>query len=63
MKNKLSSFEWYFKMEKNRVFHFVVSYTALEIFMILYYENKITDDVTMFPKRCAKAQNEEYLCK
>ena len=40
MKNKLSSFEEYFKME-NGVFHFVLSFIALEIFTILYYANKI----------------------
>ena len=50
-------------MEKNSVFHFVISFTALELFTILYCANKITDDVTMFSQRGAKTQNEEYLCK
>ena len=63
MKNYLSSFEGHFKMEKNGVFHFMLSFTALEIFMILYYGNKITDNVTKFSQRGAKTQNEEYICK
>ena len=50
-------------MEKKSVFHFVLPFTALEIFTILYYVNKITDDVTMFSQRYAKTQNEEYLCR
>ena len=50
-------------MEKNGVFHFEISFVALEIFTISHYANKITDDVTVFPQRGAKAQNEEYLCK
>ena len=63
MKNKLSSLEGHFKMEKNGVFHFVLSFTALDISRILYNASKITDDVTMFSQRVAKTQNEEYLCK
>ena len=42
MKNKFSSFERHFKMEKNVVFLFMVSFAVLEIFTILYYANKIT---------------------
>ena len=57
MKNKLSSFEEYFKMEFG-VFHLVLSFTALKIFRILYYV-----DVTMLSQRGGKTQNEEYLCK
>ena len=57
----VSSFKRHFKMEKNGVILFVISFTALEIFMILYYVNKITDDLTMFSQRGAKTQNEEYL--
>ena len=61
MKNKFSSFERHFKMEKNVVFLFMVSFAVLEIFTILYYANKITDDVTTFSQCGAKAQNERYL--
>ena len=50
-------------MDKNDVFHFVMYFAALEIFTILDYANKITDDVTVFPQMGAKAQNEEYLSK
>ena len=63
MKNKFRKFERHFKMEKNGVFHFMISFAALAIFTILYYANKITDDVTIFSQRGSKAQNEEYLCK
>ena len=48
-------------MEQNGPFHFVISFTALEIFTIMYYANEIPDDVTMFSQRGAKIQNEEYL--
>ena len=60
---KLNTVKRYFKREKNGIFHFVISFATLEIFTILYYANKTTDDVTMFTQRGAKAQNEEYLCK
>ena len=61
MKNKFRKFERHFKMEKNGAFHFVISFAAFEILTMLYYANKITDDVTVFPQRGAKAQNEECL--
>ena len=35
-------------------FHFTTSFAALEIFKILYYANKITDDVTVVSQRGAK---------
>ena len=63
MKNKLRKFEKHFKMEKNGDFHFVIFFASLEIFMILYYANKITDHVTMLSQRGTGAKNEEYLCK
>ena len=47
-------------MEKNGVFHFMISFAGFAIFTIFYYANKITDDVTM---RGATAQSEEYLCE
>ena len=62
MKNKFRKFERHFKMEKNGVFYFVISFVPLKIFTIVY-SNKITDDVTMLSQRDAKAQNEEYIYK
>ena len=35
-------------MERKGVFLFVISFAVLEIVTILYYGNKITDDVTAF---------------
>ena len=55
MKNKFRKFERDFKMKNKGVFHFVISFAALEIFTIFYYANRITDDVTMFSQRGAKA--------
>ena len=44
-------------------FPFRVILYALERFTILYYADKIIDDITMFSQRKAKTQNEEYLWK
>ena len=63
MKKKFSSFKRHFKKEKNGVFFFVISFAVLEIFTILYYVNRISDDVTMFSQYGTKVHNEEYLCK
>ena len=49
MKNNFSSFEKHFKLEMNVFFFlFVISFAVLEIFTILHYESKITDDVKTF---------------
>ena len=39
MKNKLSSYERPFKMKKDGVFLFLISFLVPEIFTILYYAN------------------------
>ena len=55
MKNKSSSFERHFKIEKNGVL-FVTSFAIFEILTMLYYAYKINDDVRMFSQCGAKAQ-------
>ena len=44
VKNKFSSFERLFKVEKNGVFLFGISLFVMEIFTFLYYANAESDD-------------------
>ena len=45
VKNNCCLFERLFKVKKNGVFLFGMSFFVLEIFMFLYYANKESDDV------------------
>ena len=45
VKNNSCLFERLFKVQKNGVFLFGISFFVLEIFMLLYYANEGSDDV------------------
>ena len=45
MKNTCCLFERLFKVKKNGVFLFGISFSIMEIFMFLYYANEQSDDV------------------
>ena len=45
MKNNFCSFERLFKIQKNGVFLFEISFFVLEILTFFYYANYISDDV------------------
>ena len=45
VKNNSCLFEWLFKVKKNGVFLFRISFFVLEIFTSLYYANEESDDV------------------
>ena len=45
MKNNSCLFERLFKVKKNGVFLFGISFFILEIFTFLYYANEVSDDV------------------
>ena len=45
VKNNCCLFERLFKVKKNGVFHFGISFLFLEIFTLLYYANEDSDDV------------------
>ena len=60
MKNKLSSYGRPFKMKKYGVFLYLISaFLVPEVFTILYYANKITDDVISFASNWCKNTNSE----
>ena len=46
-KNIFCLFERDFKLQKNGIFLFEISFFVLEILTFLYYANQISDDVTM----------------
>ena len=48
MKNNLCLFERPFKIQKNDVFLFEISFFVLEILTFFYYANSISDDVILF---------------
>ena len=48
MKNYLCLFKRPFKIQKNVVFRFEISFFVLEIWTFFYYANQITDDVIQF---------------
>jgi len=45
MKNDCCTFERLYKMKKNGVFRFGISFLVLEILTFLYYANEESDDV------------------
>ena len=44
-RNSSSSFEGFYKVENNEVFHFEILLFSLEIFTHLYYANEESDEV------------------
>ena len=63
MKNNLCLFERPFKLQKNGVFLFEISFFVLEIMTFFYYANKISDDVILFATKKWKILNKKYLWK
>ena len=63
VKNNLCLFESLFKIQKNGVFLFEISFFILEISTIFYYANLISDDVILFATKMWKILNKQYLWK
>ena len=63
MKNNLCLFERPFKIQKNGVFLFKISFFVLEILTFFYYANLISDDVILFATNKWKILNRRYLWK
>jgi len=61
MKNVFCLFERPFKIQKNGVFLFEISFFVLEILTFFYYANWISDDVTQFATKKWKILNKRYL--
>ena len=56
-------FERPFKIQKNGVFLFEISFFVLEILTFFYYANQISDDVILFATKNGKMLNKRYLWK
>ena len=63
VKNNLCLFEMPFKIQKNGVFLFEISFFVLEISTFFYYANQICDDVILFATKKWKILNKRYLWK
>ena len=63
MKNNLCLFERPFKIQKNDVFLFEISFFVLEISRFFYYANLISDDVILFATKNGEILNKRYLWK
>ena len=63
MKNNLCLFESPFKIQKNGVFLFEISFFVLERSTFFYYANLISDDVILFATKMWKILNKRYLWK
>ena len=63
MKNIFCLFERPFKIQKNGVFLFELSFFVLEILTFFYYANEISDDVILFASKNDKILNKRYLWK
>ena len=63
MKNNLCLFETPFKIQKNGVFLFEISFFVLEIWTFFYYANQISDDVILFATKKWKILHKRYLWK
>ena len=57
MKNNLCLFESPFKIQKNGVFCFEISFFVLEISMFFCYANLISDDIILFATKKWKILN------
>ena len=63
LKNNSCSFERLFKVKKNGVFLFGISFFVLEIFTFLYYANEGSDDIIDRSTKNSTTLNQEYLWK
>ena len=64
MKNNLTCLlERPFKIQRNGVFLFGISFFLLEILAFFYYANLISDDVILFATKKWKILNKRYLWK
>ena len=63
MKNKLCLFESRFKIQKNGVFLFEMSFFVLEISTFFFYANLISNDVILCATKMWKTLNKRYLWK
>ena len=63
MKNNLCLFERPFKIQKNDVFLFEISFFVLEISRFFYYANLISDDIILFATKNGEILNKRYLWK
>ena len=63
MKNNLCLFESPFKIQKNGVFLFEISFFVLEISTSFCYANLISDDIILFATKMWKVLNKRYLWK
>ena len=63
MKNIFCIFERPFKIQKNGVFIFEISFFVLEILTFFYYANEISDDVILFTTKNGKIVDKRYLWK
>ena len=61
MKNIFCLFERPFKIQKNGIFLFEISFFVFEILSFLYYANQISDDITRFATKNGKILNKQYL--
>ena len=63
MKNNLCLIESPFKIQKNGIFVFEISFFVLEISTFFYYANLISDDVILFATKMWKILKRRYLWK
>ena len=63
VKNNLCLFEKPFKIQKDGIFLFEISFFVLEILRFFYYANYISDDVILFATKKWKILNKRYLWK
>ena len=61
VKNNFGLFERLFKVKKNGVFLFGISFFVLEIFTFLHYANEQSDDVINRSSSKSKTLDQEYL--
>ena len=61
MKNNFSLFERPFKIQKNGVFIFEISFFVSEILTFFYYANYISDDVILFATKDCKMLKKQFL--
>ena len=63
MKNIFCLFERPFKIQKNGIFLFEISFFVLEILTFCFYANEISDDVILFATKNGKILNKQHLKK
>ena len=63
MKNIFCLFERPFKIQKNGIFLFEISFFVLEILRFFYYANWISDDVILCATKNGKILSKQYLWK